>query len=308
MITLGRVLLGVTAGLSVVATGAGCGAAVPAGPGVPSQTRMIYVVAAENFWGSIARQLGGSHVSVLSIVSDPNADPHEFESSAASARATAVADYVIQNGAGYDDWITRLMAASPNPRRRVLSIGTLVGKHPGDNPHLWYNPAYVSAAENRIEADLKALDPHDTAYFSARRAATDAAFAGVRAQLAQIRRQDAGKPVASTETVAVYLARYLGLKLISPPAFMTAVSEGNQPPAASVAQFERQLTGRQARALVYNEQTATALTTSMRELAVRAHIPVVGITETIQPPQESFQRWFGAELAGLRRALAAGAR
>jgi zinc/manganese transport system substrate-binding protein len=308
VITLGRVLLGVTAGLGIAATAAGCGTAVPASHGAPRQTRMIYVVAAENFWGSIAGQLGGSHVAVLSLVSDPNADPHEFESSAASALAVAVADYVIQNGAGYDDWITQLMAASPSSHRRVLSIGPLVGRYPGDNPHLWYDPAYVTAAENRIEADYKALDPRDAAYFSARRAATDAAFAGVRAQLAQIRRQDAGKPIASTESIAVYLARYLGLKLISPPAFMTAVSEGNEPPAASVAQFQRQLAAGKADALVYNEQTATALTTSMRELAARAHIPVVGITETIQPPQESFQRWFGAELAALRHALATGAR
>lgn len=308
MITLGRVLLSVTASLSAGATVAGCGAAAPAGAGAPSQTHVINVVAAENFWGSIARQLGGSHARVLSLISDPNADPHEFESSAASARAVAVADYVIENGAGYDDWMTRLMAASPNPRRRVLSIGNLVGKRPGDNPHLWYSPAYVRAAENRIEADFKALDPRDAAYFSARRAAADAAFAGVRGELARIRSRFAGRPVAATETVPAYLTRYLGLKLISPPEFMTATSEGNEPPAASIAQFERQLAGRQVRALIYNEQTATALTTSMRELAQHSGIPVVGVTETIQPPQESFQRWFGRELAALGFALMAGTR
>jgi zinc/manganese transport system substrate-binding protein len=308
LITLGRVLLGVTAGLGAAAMAAGCGAATPAGAGVPGQTHVINVVAAENFWGSIAQQLGGSHARVLSLVSDPNADPHEFESSAASARAVAVADYVIENGAGYDDWMTRLMAASPSPRRRVLSIGNLVGKRPGDNPHLWYSPAYVSAAENRIEADLKALDPRDAAYFTARREATDAAFTRVRGLLAQIRRQSAGRRVAATETIAVYLTRYLGLRLISPPAFMTAISEGNEPPAASLAQFERQLAGRQVRALIYNEQTATAITTSMRELAERSGIPVVGITETIQPPQQSFQRWYGRELATLGRALMGGAR
>ena len=299
----------VTAGLAMLAAAAaGCGTGPHAGPGAPSRTRMIYVVAAENFWGSIAGQLGGSHVTVLSLVSDPNADPHEFESSAASARAMAGANFVIQNGAGYDDWVSLLAGASPNPHRRVLSIGALLGKHPGDNPHLWYDPGYVTAAENRIEAGYKALDPRDAAYFTARRAATDAAFAGVRARLAEIRRQDAGKPIASTESIVVYLARYLGLRVISPPAFMNAVSEGNEPPAASVAQFERQLATHQADILVYNEQTATAVTTSMRELAIRYHIPVVGITETIQPPRASFQQWFGAELAALGHALSGSAR
>jgi zinc/manganese transport system substrate-binding protein len=293
------------AGLALLATACGATTDSAAGPGRLGPARVISVVASENFWGSLARQLGGSHVTVYSIVSDPNADPHSFESSAASARAEAEAGYVIENGAGYDDWISQLMSASPNPRRRVLDIGSLVGKRPGDNPHLWYNPAYVTAAENRIEADLKALDPQDAAYFTARRAATDAAFSGLRSQLAQIRRDHAGQPVAATESIVVYLARYLRLRLISPPAFMTAVSEGNEPPAGSVAVFEHQLATRQPRVLLYNEQTATALTTSIRELAQRDHIPVVGVTETIQPPQLSYQQWLSGELTALAKALAA---
>src|SRR5215475_4197973 len=286
--------------LTMLATGCGAGAAATQQPGV------INVVAAENFWGSLASQLGGTRVRVLSIVTNPSTDPHDYESSASAARAVAEAGYVIQNGAGYDDWMSKLLAASPSTGRRVFNVGAYLGKHPGDNPHLWYNPDYVTAAENHIEADLKALDPRGKAYFTARRKATDAAFAGIRAQLAQFRRTDAGRPVASTESIFVYLARYLGLKLVSPPAFMNAVSEGNDPPAASVAQFTRQLSARQADVLVYNEQTATALTTGMRELAQRDRVPVVGVTEIIQPPEASFERWFSGELTALRRALNAG--
>jgi zinc/manganese transport system substrate-binding protein len=284
--------------LTVLATGCGAaGSATAARPGV------VNVVAAENFWGSLVNQLGGAHVRVVSIVTDPNTDPHNYESSASAARDVAEAGYVVQNGVGYDDWMSKLLAASPSSARRVFNIGAYLGKRPGENPHLWYNPDYVTAAEDHIEADLKALDPQDKAYFTARRRATDAAFVGIRAQLAQIRRADAGKPVASTESIFVYLARYLGLKLISPPAFMTAVSEGNDPPAASVAEFTRQLSARQAGVLVYNKQTATALTTSIRELASRNHIPVVGVTETIQPPGTSFELWFGRELTALQQAL-----
>jgi zinc/manganese transport system substrate-binding protein len=267
---------------------------------------MVDVIAAESFWGSLVSQLGGARVRVISIVTDPSTDPHDYESSASAARDVAEAEYVIQNGAGYDDWMGKLLAASPNPARRVFNVGSYLGKHPGDNPHLWYNPDYVTAAANHIEADLKALDPGGKAYFTARRKATDAAFAGIRAQLAQIRGTDAGKPVASTESIVVYLARYLGLKLITPPAFMNAVSEGNDPPAASVAEMTRQLSARQADVLVYNKQTATALTTSIRELAARNHIPVVGVTETIQPPGATFERWFAGELTALRRALDGG--
>ena len=272
----------------------------------PGGSRVIDVVAAENFWGSLASQLGGTHVRVFSIVSDPNADPHDYESSAQDARAVAAVRYVIQNGVGYDDWMSKLLAANPSSGRRVYDIGATLGKRPGDNPHLWYNPAYVTRACDHIEADLKAIDPKDAAYFTARRAAVTAAFAGIRAQLAQIHREHAGQPVASTESIFVYLAGYLGLKLISPPAFMDAVAEGNDPPVASVVEFERQLAARQARVLIYNRQTATALTTSIRELAAGSHIPVVGVTETIQPQEASFQRWFAGELAVLRQALGGG--
>jgi zinc/manganese transport system substrate-binding protein len=298
------------AGLAIpVLLATGCTTAVTANPVArPGGARIIDVVAAENFWGSLVSQLGGAHVRVLSLVSDPNADPHDYESSAQAARAVAGARYVVQNGAGYDAWLTKLLAANPAAGRRVYDIGAALGKHPGDNPHLWYNPAYVTAACDHIEADLKALDQKDAGYFTARRAAVTAAFAGIRKQLAQIRRDDAGEPVASTESIFAYLASYLGLKLVSPPAFMNAVAEGNDPPVSSVVLFEHQLSTRQAAVLVYNKQTATALTTSVRGIAAAHRIPVVGVTETIQPPGQSFERWFGAELAALSRALNGGAR
>jgi zinc/manganese transport system substrate-binding protein len=293
----------VAAGVALSLLAAACTASgASSGPG----GRVIDVVAAENFWGSIVSQLGGSHVQVLSIVSDPNADPHDYESSAADARAVSQAGFVVQNGVGYDGWMSKLLGASPSSGRRVLDVGAALGKHPGDNPHLWYNPAYVTFAENRIEATLKALDPKDAAYFTARRAATDRAFAGVRASLAKIKRQDGGAAVGSTESIFVYLAGYLGLRLESPPAFMNAVSEGNDPPAASVVQFEHQLSAGQVRALVYNKQTATALSTTMRQLAAEHHIPVVGVSETIEPSGQSFEQWFGGELSALDHALNGG--
>jgi zinc/manganese transport system substrate-binding protein len=293
------------AGLAVLALGAGACTSTVTGDATagPGGARVIDVVAAENFWGSLVSQLGGSHVRVLSILSDPNADPHDYESSALDARAVAAARYVVQNGAGYDEWMTKLLAANPEPGRRVYDIAAALGKRPGDNPHLWYGPAYVTAACNHIEADLKALDPADAGYFTARRASVAAAFAPVRAELARIHREDAGRPVASTESVIAYLAAALGLRLISPPAFMNAVSEGNDPPVASVVEFERQLAAHQATVLVYNRQTATALTTAVRGIAASHHIPVVGVTETIQPPGQSFERWFGGEVTALARAL-----
>src|SRR5512139_3798041 len=103
---------------------------------------VIRVVAAENFWGSIASQLGGTNVSVYVIVNDPNADPHEYEATAADSVAVADANYVIINGAGYDTWAQKLIDANPRSGRRLLNVADLLGKKQGDNPHFWYHPDY----------------------------------------------------------------------------------------------------------------------------------------------------------------------
>jgi zinc/manganese transport system substrate-binding protein len=275
--------------------------AAPTGGAAPTKT--LQIVAGENFWGSIVAQLAGKAGNVTSIVTDPNADPHDYESSSGDARAFASADYVVLNGAGYDTWAEKLLSGNPNPKRKVFTVAELLGKKEGDNPHFWYGPGYVTQVINQVEADLKGLDPADGAYFDAQRTALDTAMAPYRSRLAEIKAQFAGTPVASTESIFVYLAQYLGLNVISPPDFMQAVAEGNDPPAPSVAEFQSQLTAKQARVLVYNEQTSTAVTTNLKKLATNADIPVIGVTETVQPPDATFEQWFEAELEQLQNAL-----
>jgi zinc/manganese transport system substrate-binding protein len=84
---------------------------------------------------------------------------------------------------------------------------------------------------------------------------------------------------------------------------MEAVAEGNDPPAQSVVQFEQQIQSGNASVLVYNEQTVTPLTQSIKALAAQKGIPIVGVTETIQPPDVPFQTWMNAELLALQNAL-----
>ena len=265
----------------------------------------LNIVAAENFWGSIVAQLAGKAGRVTSIINNPGVDPHSYEPTSSDARAFASANYVVLNGAGYDVWGSRLISGNPNPRRRVLTVATLLGKKEGDNPHFWYSPGYVTTVIDRMEADLKLLDPADTSYFDARRHVVDQAFGPVFSTLNEIRSRFAGTPVASTESLFVYLARSLGLTVISPVDFMNAVAEGNDPPAPSVRRFQAQITSGQARVLVYNRQTATDVTSNLRQRAIAAGVPVVGVTETIQPPGATFEQWFEAELVSLEHALSA---
>ncbi|MBU6410463.1 MAG: zinc ABC transporter substrate-binding protein, partial [Verrucomicrobia bacterium] len=196
---------------------------------------------------------------------------------------------------------SRLLAASPAPRRMVLNVAEFLGKKPGDNPHFWYNPAYVNQVAARVEHDLAALDPPDAASFQKRYRALQTALGQYQQRIAAIRRRFGGMKVAATEDIFTYLARAAGLDLISPPVFMEAVGAGNEPPAQSIVQFEEQL--KRASVLVYNKQTVTPLTGQMKNRAQADGIPVVGITETVQPPDASFEDWMDSQIVALQVAL-----
>ena len=289
-------LLLIGASLSVIL--AACGA--PAGG---SSTSTLQVIAGENFWGSIAAQLGGSRVSVTSIVTNPHTDPHEYESSATDARAFATSDYVILNGAGYDDWGQKLLSANPGSSRRVFTVADLLQKKAGDNPHFWYNPDWVDKVADRITADYQALDPTDSAYFAQQRQGFRNALQPYRDAIANIRSAYTGVAVGSTESIFVYMAQALGLNLISPPEFMQAISEGSDPPAQTVAEFQNQVSHRLIKVLVYNAQTSTPITENLKQLAAQNGIPVVGISETVEPATASFQDWQTRQLTSLQAAL-----
>jgi zinc/manganese transport system substrate-binding protein len=269
--------------------------------------RVLQVVAGENFWGSLVGQLCGIHCNVTSIVTDPNANPHDYEASASDARAIANANFVIINGVDYDDWALQLLAASPNPNRTVLNVANLLNIPNGSNPHLWYGPKYVNATVKQMYEDLVAIDPNDSAYYLQQYNNLTAALQKVDARIGEIKQQFGGTKVASTESIFVYLANASGLDLVSPPAFMEAVAEGNDPPEQSVATFENQLENGSVVVLVYNEQTVTPLTSEMKQIAQEHNITVTGVTETIQPPDVSFETWMTSELINLQNALNANA-
>ncbi|MGC2034935.1 MAG: zinc ABC transporter substrate-binding protein [Thermoplasmata archaeon] len=287
---------------------------------VPVGTK-IQVVAGENFWGSLIGQLGGNLTNVLSIVSNPNTDPHDYEANASDAVAVGDANLVVLNGVGYDDWALQLINASRTAGQEVLNAGTLNGVYVTGgivtgNPHQWYNPLYVNHTLLAMFYDLVALQPASKAIFQQNFANLNSSSGGgaqgvsidqLYARANQIKHDFAGTVVVSTESIFVYLANYTGLDLIAPSAFMEAIAEGNDPPAASVAQFECQLEGGYVKVLVYNIQTVTPITSTLEGLAGTHNVTVTYVSETIQPPDTSFQDWMYGEYNSLANALNAGA-
>src|SRR5262245_35225530 len=190
--------------------------------------RVIQVVAADNFWGSIASQVGGDHVLVQAIITGPNTDPHSYEPTSVDARAIAGARLVIENGIGYDPWMGRLVAAD-QMRQSVLDVGNVLDVPPGGNPHRWYNPADVRTVARRMAADFSRLDPADTAYFARQEARfTTVALHKYDSLIAMIRARYTGSPVGASESIFAMLAPALGLKLVTPPSFLKAISEGSE--------------------------------------------------------------------------------
>lgn len=265
----------------------------------------IQVVAAENFWGSIAAQVGGSHIHVTSIIVDPNADPHSYEPTTNDARTVADAQYVLINGAGYDPWADKLLQANPVSGRKELNVGDFNGKHEGDNPHMWYNPDYVTAVANKIRDDLKGIDPGDASAFdqSAQTFLTTG-LAQYHAAIAAIKAKYSGTAVGATESIFSYLAPALGLNLITPYSYLKAVSESSDISAADEATVEQQVSQKQIKVLIYNSQNTPNNIQALINKAKANNIPVTTITETLTPANATFQDWQTAQLQGIQNALA----
>jgi zinc/manganese transport system substrate-binding protein len=286
--------------VALAACSTASGAAGPAAGG----GRVIKVAAAENFWGSIVAQIGGSHVHVVSIITNPNTDPHSYEPTAADSRTIASAGFVIENGIGYDPWAPRLIAAG-QASPAVLDVGSVLGVPDGDNPHRWYNPADVRTVVGQMVTDLSRLDPADKAYFSVQRTRFDTvALKQYDSLIATIRSKYAGTPVGASESIFAMLAPALGLKLITPYSFLTAISEGTEVTAADKLTIDNQLRHHLIKIYVYNSQNVTPDVQAQLAEARAQHIPTATITETLVPPTATFQAWQVRELEGIETALA----
>jgi zinc/manganese transport system substrate-binding protein len=291
----------------VLATAAACALAadfaLTSGRAAPSTTR-LHVVAAESSWGSIAAEIGGSRVDVTSVVDNPAADPHDYEPTAADARAVATARLVIANGAGYDPWLPRLAAASPNGARIALTVGDLVGVKAGSNPHLWYSPADVHVVVGRIVADYVRLDPAGVDYFRSRAALFERGrLAAYKRLIASIRTSYRDTRVGASESVFAPLAASLGLKLVTPASLLAAVSEGAEPTAGDLATAERQIDRSEIAIWIVNRQNSTPDVARLTAAARARGIPVVTITETPSPAGVAFEAWQTRQLEALAAAL-----
>lgn len=261
----------------------------------------IAIAAAENMYGDIAAQIADGNVTISSLISNPAQDPHLFETSPSAARRIADAQVVIVNGANYDPWIDKLLQANPNPKRIVISAAKLMGRKPGDNPHLWYDPATMPRVAEAITATLNAADPAHATEYAANLKTLLGSLKRIDTRAAALRGKYQGTPVTATEPVFGLMAQAIGLTMRN-ERFQIAVMNDTEPSAHDLAEIERDLKERKVKVLFYNSQVSDALATRLRDLAKGSNIPIVGVTETL-PAGMHFQDWMLSELDATDKAL-----
>ncbi len=261
----------------------------------------VAIVAAENFYGDVAQQIGGPDVTVTSILSNPDQDPHLFEVSPSVGRAVSAARIIIYNGIGYDPWMEKMLGAARSANRRTIVVAELIGKKTGDNPHIWYEPATMLALAQTLAAVLIADDPANKAGYEQRLARFEDSVKPIQTKISQLRRRLAGTPVTATEPIFGYMLDALGMSVRN-QSFQIAVMNNTEPSASDIAAFENDLKTHKVRLLIYNSQASDPTAERMAKIARAAQIPVVGAAET-EPAGMNYQSWMQSELDAVDRAL-----
>jgi len=263
----------------------------------------LKIVAAENFYGGVAQQIAGKDATVTSILTNPNQDPHEFTSNAATAKSVADADIVIYNGLSYDPWMEKLLATGGKSGRIVIKVADLIGAKEGDNPHIWYDPQTMPALAAKLvkELSLKESDVLSNVY-QKRLADFNASMKLELDLIVDIKAKASGVEVTATEPVFGYMCDALGFKMVNYD-FQLKVMNDAEPTADETAAFEKSLTSRSAKILFYNSQVTDPTTERMQQIAKKAGIPIVGVTETQPVDQKEYVGWMVHELGEVQDAL-----
>lgn len=267
----------------------------------------VAVLASTNVWGDVVQQVGGEHVTVTSVVSDPSADPHSFQSNARDQLALSKAALVVENGGGYDDWMQTMLAAANSTAPVVNAVdvsGFAADQSTGGelNEHVWYDLPTAGKVADAIATQLSTIDPANASAYQANAATFTASLGDLTAQLEQIKAAHAGTPVAITEPVPLYLTDAAGLDNVTPEEFSEAIENETDVPAAVMDQTLKLFTDKQVAGLVNNEQTSGPQTESVVAAATAAGIPVVSVTETL-PAGQDYLSWMTSNIQALSQAL-----
>jgi zinc/manganese transport system substrate-binding protein len=288
--------------LAVASVLAGCGTSAVASPGAG----VISAIGAESEYADVLGQIGGQYVHVASILDNPNTDPHTFESSPDVAREVSQAQLIVQNGLGYDDFMTKIQSAAPKRGRQVIVVQHLLGLPDSTaNPHIWYDPKTMPAVAEAVSAALAEMQPAHAAYFQANVRKFDASLDPWLNAIAAFKARYRGIPVATTEPVADYLLQAMGADNLTPFEFQADIMNGTDPTPQDISLEDGFFSKHRVKVFCYNQQVVDSLTSSIRSKAEKNGVPVVGVYETM-PKGYDYQTWMLAEVMAIQKAVVEG--
>ncbi|KAA0022011.1 metal ABC transporter solute-binding protein, Zn/Mn family [Antrihabitans cavernicola] len=258
------------------------------------------VVASTNVWGSVATAVAGDSASVESIIKDPSADPHSYESSPSDAAALSDADLVVYNGGGYDQFVPKVLDSTKD--KRTVDAFDIAGNRTDKNEHVFYDVTTVDAVAHKIADQLSELDPGNAKGYADRAAAFESKLRAISDITATIAKNHPKAPVAQTEPIAHYMLTAADVDDLTPPEFEDAIEEGTDPSPNAVATTRDLLSTKKVRALVYNSQTEDKVTQDIKSTAESAGVRIVQVTETL-PDGLDYIAWQTQNAQALAAAL-----
>lgn len=284
-------------------------------------TAPVNVVVSVDQWGDIVSELGGSCAEVTTVLAGSAVNPHDFEPAPKDAAVFEDARLVVVNGGHYDEWATKLAATSAPDAAVIIALEVSGAAHDSDeahahggedhahdhagepNPHVWYDPAGVTAVADAVTAELGRLAPEAAGYFGERRAAFAQTLQPYDRLIASIKSGASNKTYAATETVFDDMATSVGLVNRTPAGYQTASATESDPSPADLDAFLRLLGDRGVDVLIYNAQTEGSAPEQIRTAAEQAGVPIVDVTESVPPGTTSFEAWQVDQLTALAKAL-----
>ncbi len=294
-------------------SGGGSGTASPSASGsssaassssgaASSASGPIKVVASTNVWGSVLQEVGGSHVQVTSVINNPNQDPHDYETTAKDKLDFKNAKIALVNGGGYDDWATTLAKQSDATLvDAVQTSGFKTGE--GFNEHVFYSMSTARKVADVVAADLGKIDPANAADYTKNAQTFGTSLDKLEAQAKQVGAEHKGLSAVATEPVVGYLLEDMGIKNITPEAFVEQAETDAGPSVKVINETTQLLTTKKAGLLVVNGQTADDVTKKLQAAAKQGQVPSVGVHETFPEGVSTYTQFVGGTIDDISAAL-----
>lgn len=254
-------------------------------------TKPIRVVTSLNFYGEVANAVAGKYGRVTSVINNASVDPHDYQPSTKQARELNNANVVIQNGLGYDQWLTKLARSQGSSQLVKIDVARQVaGKRSGDNEHVWYQPATMKKLALVLADRYSQLDPAHAKYYHQQARRYLKSLAPLDQEITKVKQGVGDKrDVAVSEPVFDYALDHLGYRVMDAH-FAKAIEDGNDPSPQDVASLQAAIREHRIAFLVENVQSDDKVINNLVKLARQNDVPVLQVTEA-KPNGLGYRQW-----------------